>query len=198
MLNTNFRRLVLALVVPVTGLGILAAFNRVTTAQIPQDLNAVAQQQVAKLSGSPLTSLTVVNSAKVDYPVQGKTVFEFKVSDKESGAVYGISLDSSGRSVNSAQLQANEQATEAAQNGKLAPGLAKKLADTSSEQPIKVMLWLKEPASAEPQRPAPTPPGSVSPASEAQVNAFFAQVDAQRAAVLKPLVDSVATNIKSA
>lgn len=196
MLNTNFKRLILALLVPVTGLGILAAFNRVTTAQIPQDLNTIARQQVAKLNGLPLSSLTVVNSAKVEYPVQGKTAFEFKVSDKESGAVYGISLDSSGRSVNSAQLQANEEASDAAQNGKLAPGLAKKLAATSSEQPIKVMLWLKEPAGAETQRPAPTPPGSVSSASEAQVNAFFAQVDAQRAAVLKPLVDSVATKLR--
>ncbi len=123
-------------------------------------------------------------------------MFGFKVSEKESDVVYGISLDSSGRRVNSAELQANEQATDAAQNGKLAPGLAKKLADTSSEQPIKVMLWLKERASAEPQHPAPTPPGSVSSASEAQVNALFAQVDAQRAAVVQPLADSVATKLK--
>lgn len=196
MLNTNFRRLILALIVPVTGLGILAAFNQVTTAQVPQDLDTTARQQVAKLSGLPLGSLTVLNSVKVDYSLQGKTVFEFKVSDKESGAVYGISLDSSGQSVNSAQLQANKQATDAAQNGKLAPGLAKKLADTSSEQPIKVILWLKEPAGAETQRPAPTPLGSESSASEAQVNAFFAQVDAQRSAAVKPIVDSVATKLK--
>jgi hypothetical protein len=85
MLTNKFRLSLLALVVPVAGLGVLAALNRATTAQVSEDLNTIARQQVAKLSRLPLTSLTVVNSAKVEYPLQGKTVFDFKVSDKESG-----------------------------------------------------------------------------------------------------------------
>lgn len=196
MLNTNFRRLALALIVPVAGLGIVAALSRAVTAQVPEDLKTVARQRVSQVKSLPLSSLSVVNSGKVEYSLQGKSVFDFKVIDQETGVVYGITLDSSGQELSSARLQASEQAAVAAQNGKLAPGLAKKLASTTSTQPRKVMLWLKEPAGAETQRPAPTPPGSVSAASAAQVNAFFAQVDTQRAAAVKPLVDSVATKLR--
>ncbi len=85
MATTKLLRLALGLVIPVASLGVLAALNRATTAQVSEDLNTIARQQVAKLSRLPLTSLTVVNSAKVEYPLQGKTVFDFKVSDKESG-----------------------------------------------------------------------------------------------------------------
>jgi hypothetical protein len=195
MLPTNFKRLALALVTPAAGFGILVALSQATKAQAPANLRNVALQRAAKISGRSVSQLNVVNSAETQYRLQGKTVFDFKVMD-EAGAIYGITLNSSGQEVSSAQLRTNEQAALAAQYGKLAPSLAQKLANAPAAQPIRVMIWLKESSQAGASRPTPNP-NNGSRASAAQVNAFFEQVDTKRAAAVQPIVTPVSNKLKS-
>jgi hypothetical protein len=139
--------------------------------------------------------LKITNAATTAYPLSGKTVYDFKVTDT-SGAIYGITLDGSGREVSSAQLRASEQAAYKARFGKLSQNLAQNLASAQQDQAIPVMIWLKAPASAQAKRPAPSNNGR-SAVSQAQVNAFYQQVDAQRAAAIKPVVDSVANRVRT-
>jgi hypothetical protein len=195
MLPTNFKRLALALVTPAAGFGILVALSQATKAQAPANLRNVALQRAAKISGRSVSQLNVVNSAETQYRLQGKTVFDFKVMD-EAGAIYGITLNSSGQEVSSAQLRTNEQAALAAQYGKLDPSLAQKLNSAPANQPMRVIIWLKESSQAGASRPAPNA-NSASLASEAQVNAFFEQVDAKRAAAVEPVVTPVASKLRN-
>jgi len=195
MLPTNFKRLALALVTPAAGLGILLALSQATKAQAPANLRNVALQRAAKISGRSVSQLNVVNSAETQYRLQGKTVFDFKVMD-EAGAIYGITLNSSGQEVSSAQLRTNEQAALTAQYGKLDPSLAQKLNSAPANQPMRVIIWLKESSQAGASRPAPNA-NSASLASEAQVNAFFEQVDAKRAAAVEPVVTPVASKLRN-
>jgi hypothetical protein len=139
--------------------------------------------------------LKITNAATATYPLSGKTVYDFKVTDS-SGAIYGITLDGSGREVSSAQLRASEQAAYKARFGKLSQSLAQKLASAQQDQAIPVMIWLKAPASAQAKRPALSNNGR-SAVSQAQVNAFYQQVDAQRAATIQPLVESVANRART-
>ncbi len=195
MFSPRNLRLGLFLMGLTVSLGILAIM-RSTTAQVPNNLKSVALQRVSKLSGLPLNRLTVVNSATAKYQRKGETVFKVKVTDNQSGKIYGLTLDNSGEELSATQLQASEQAASAAQYGKLEPALAQRLTGIPQNQPLRVIIWLKQPSNTGASRPAPNP-SSASRASQAQVNAFFEQVDAQRAAKVQPIVSPVANKLKS-
>lgn len=192
MWTTNFRRLVFALLVSTAGLGVLAALSRVSTAQTPENLRSVALQRAAQ-RGAPLRELTVVNSVTSNYRLQGKTVFDYKVMNNRTGAIYSITLDGSGREVNSAQLQASEQAAHVAKYGRLEPALAERLASASTTQPVEVIIWLKEPSYNGPKRPAPKD----NRRTPSEVAASFKQVDAQRAAAVERVVTPVANRLRT-
>jgi len=173
--------------------------NPSNTTQVTEAIKQKARQLVSQRTGVSINSLAVVNSATVNYPLQGKIAFAIKVRDLKGG-LSGITLDGNGQELSSAQLRTNEQAAYTALYGKLHPSLAQKLASAPQDQPIRVMLWLKQSSSAKPQRPAPNNTSNSndkSPASLAQVNAFYQQVDAQRAATVQPLVTSIANRLRS-
>jgi hypothetical protein len=192
MWTTNFRRLVFALLVSTAGLGVLAALSRVSTAQTPENLRSVALQRAAQ-RGAPLRELTVVNSVTTNYRLQGKSVFDYKVMNNRTGAIYSITLDGSGREVNSAQLQASEQAAHVAKYGRLEPALAERLASASTTQPLEVIIWLKEPSYNGPKRSNPND----NRRTASEVAASFTQVDAQRSAAVERVVTPVASRLRT-
>ena len=194
MFTGNFRRLAVALVVPLAGIGAFVALSRSATAGVPENLKRSALELVRQRRGASPNKLTIANAATTTYPLQGKTVYEIKVTDS-SGTVYGITLDGSGREVSSAQLRTAEQIAYKARFGRLSQNLAQKLANTPQNQVIPVMIWLKDSSSTQLQRP-PATNASRSAVSLAQVNAFHRQVDAQRAAAIRPLVESVANRVR--
>lgn len=175
-------------------LGIPAVVGVTTLAELPENLERVALEQVNKLSNVPLNQLTVVNASTVNYKLQGKTVFNFKVIDS-SGKIYGITLNSSGQELSSAQLRASEVAAAAAQYGKLAPSVAQKLGSASQSQPMRVMIWLKQPFGAFASRPAANP-HSTSGASIAQLSALLSQLDAQRSVAVQSIIAPIANWVK--
>lgn len=155
-LSKDFRRLALALLVPIAGLGTLAALNQAATAQVPENLKLVARQRLSQLHGLSLSALTVGNSAKAQYLLQGKTAFKFKVRNNESGAVYQISLDSSGQEVNAEQLLQQERIAYQAKFGKLDPRLAVKLASAPPEQ-LRWVYGSRHPLTLDHNVPIPIP-----------------------------------------
>lgn len=194
MRATNFRCLIFSLIFPVASLGLFATSSQANTESVPESIKQKALQLVRSRRGGSSTDLRVVSAVKANYRLLGKNTFEIKVRDA-SGALSGITLDAMGQELSSAQLRASEQAAYKSRFGKLDQKLADKLASTQTGQGIKVMLWLKAPASPQIQRPAPSNNG-VSAVSQAQVNALHQQVDSQRAAVVKPVVESVAARAR--
>lgn len=197
MLNTNFRRLVVAFAIPVAGLGAFLALSRSATSatgEVPESIKQAALGLVKQRQrNATSTSLKIANAAKTTYPLSGKTAYEIKLTDS-SGVMYGVTLNGSGQEVSSGKLRTDEQAVYKARYGKLSQNLANKIANASQNQPIKVMLWLKAPSSSQVQRPASSNNGR-SAVSQAQVNTFYQQVDAQRAAAIQPVVNSVASRV---
>jgi hypothetical protein len=220
MFAANHRRLALAMVILVAGLVILATLANGaiagqppedTKASPPEDLKKVVLKLVAERNGLPFSELAVVNSATAEYPFQGKTVFAFKVIDNRSGTVYGVTMDRSGQELDSAQLEADEQAAYAAKYGRLEPALAEQLAGAPEDEPIEVIIWLNEPPYAGLERPQPKVGSGILPTEgqqilepmldtealliEEQQKVFFEQVDAHRAAAVESVVTPVANRL---
>jgi hypothetical protein len=199
MSSVNRRRFVLVSLV--VGLGMLFSLSQGVAAQSP-NLEQIALKLVAEsngLSSDGLSSggLVVVNSAPAEYPLLGKTAFDFKVMDNRSGAIYSVTLDKDGQKLDAAQLTADEQAAYVAKYGRLEPELAGQLAGASvnvaDSKPIEVIIWLKEPLYAGPQRPALDDNKAL--ATEGKQIAFFAQVDVQRAAAVTAVVAPAADKL---
>jgi hypothetical protein len=167
--------------------GASATATTATTASLLQDLEGKAISQVAEHNRVAPGELTVVNSAKAEYPLQGKSFYEYKIADKRSGTIYGVAFDVDGKDVDTTKVRADEEAAYSARYGKLEPELADLLPGIPAKQAISVTIWLKEPGYVGPQKPT-----SDAQASEAQIDAFYAQADAQRAAAMRKVVGPVA------
>ncbi len=187
MRTRKFSRLI-AGVLLFLSFGVLLSPNRGALAAQPEGLARVAIQMVSERSGVPQESLRVVNRAPANYPLQGATVLQFKLESTADGSAYGIALDARGQAVDMAALDAAEQAAYSARYGRLEPALAERLANAPENQGVDVAIWLREPAYTGPARPVP---GSNALATEQATQAYFAQVDAQRAAFVAPLVAPV-------
>lgn len=184
-----------------------------------------AIQTVAEANGLAKETLEVVYSAPVDYPLQGVTVTAFKVADRQSEAVYGVSLDASGKVVDEATLDKQEAEAYQAKYGRLHPELVAQAASSDQAKPIEVIIWLKEPVYTGPERPEAVanplvisdkdaamdvresdqeeamPEQEAMPEGEGQAvdmaaqDAFLAQVDALRSEAVSAVVAPVVTRM---
>lgn len=194
MLATNFRCLIFSLIFPVASLGLFATSSQANTESVPEAIKQKALQLVQLRRGGSPTNLSVVSAVKANYRLLGKNTFEIKVRDA-SGSLSGITLDGTGRELSSAQLRSAEQAAYKSRFGTLDQNLAQKLVNARSEQQIRVAIWLKAPSSAQIQRPAANSRSAT--VSQAQASALSEQVNAQRAAEIKPVVTSVVNRLKT-
>lgn len=199
-MNTNFNNLhrlnlrkavrAIALVLPVVGmLSTLATGVRATTPLL-QDLETQAIRTVATENGLATGELSVLNSALAQYPLQGKSSYDYKIMDKHTGAIYGVALDASSRELDGEKMQADEMAAYTAKYEKLDPALAEILPKVPANQPITVSIWLKEPPYTGPQRPA-----ADAQMSEVQIDALYTQADAQRANAVRNVVAPIANRL---
>ncbi|HWU86340.1 MAG TPA: S8 family serine peptidase [Kofleriaceae bacterium] len=145
----------------------------------------------ASRQGIAVENLKVVSSATGQYPAMGKVTREYKTVNQIDGTIEGVALDELGREIDVARLQQSELAArEALERGLDAP-LARRLANARRGELIEVAIWLKEPAYRAPARPAP---GSSLP--RARGEAMFAQVDRQRSAFVKAVVEPFAARLR--
>lgn len=89
-------------------------------AQSPEGLGPAAIKLISERQKVPADQLVVVSAALGRYPLQGKTAFAYKILGP-AGALYGVTLDPSGREVDQKQLVDGELAAFAAKYGKLDP-----------------------------------------------------------------------------
>lgn len=155
-------------------------------------LPEVALRAVAEREGVSIQDLELVNTATPKFPLVGKTVSAFKFLDKRNGKIYGFAVDGNGQVTDVEQLQGEERAAHAARYGRLDPALAERLATAPADEPIEVFIWLKEPPFEGP--PKPDPKQSM---TQAEVEAFFKQVDGRRAAAVEKVVAPVAERLRS-
>jgi hypothetical protein len=145
-----------------------------------------ALQQVADSERVAVGRLSILNSAVATYPLQGRTVYDFKVLDERDGAIYIVSLGERGERLDAGQLLAEEEAIFRARYGRLEPALAEQLARGSEFESYEVILWLNEPDYDGPARLDPEARVARQAAQQ-----FLEQVDEARAAVVAPLVGPV-------
>lgn len=188
--NWNYL-LLLILAIPLGG---LIAFTAASKAQVPQNLETVARQRISQRSRTPLAQLSVVTSGKQQY--QNQNVFTFKVKDNNSGNIQEITLNSGGQEVNATQLEASALAAQTAQYGKLDPALAQRVTNTSANQKLRVMIWLKQTSDTPASRP---PANAKNPASlsAGQASTLSQQMDQQRANAVQAMVAPVTNRMKT-
>lgn len=144
---------------------------------------------MAQRSGLPLNELQIDASVQATYPDTERTVPMFKVSHDLSGQSFTVILDQQGQELDDATLMNEERAAHASKYGRLAPGLAKKLAAVADETPLPLSIWLKEP-----NYDPPRPPQEFNSKQEAKD--FLQQAAAQRAASVTPLQKPVAERLR--
>ncbi len=198
MFGKRVKFLVLALVFLMIGVVLI---NGPIAAQSPEKqpekLKEIALELVAARNNLPISTLEVINSAKTDYILLSKMGFHYKVADKSSGELYGITLDENGKELEHEQLLASEQAAYTARYGKLEQALAEQLSKDSTGKPIKVIIWLKEQSYAGPERPALEDSNAVPAEEQTKIlEDFYEKADAQRAAAVERVVAPVVERLK--
>ncbi len=202
MLIKKYHHFILVILVAlVTNLVGLVISNQKTNAkEPPENLKDIALQIVAEDSGlwfnesSSYEQLEVINSATSEYPSQGKIVYNFKVMDRLSGDIYGVTLDGNGQEIDVAQLTTDEQTAYTTRYGRLEPDLFNVLTTTPVTEPVEVIIWLKEPQYVRPDRPTPNS-SEVGLMTQAETETWLQQVDAQRAVVVESVNTPVATRL---
>lgn len=169
-------------------LGTLLSSGGAAFAQPSED---VALQIVSERTGFPVEALTVTNSASAEYPLQGATATAYKIDDPDGGA-HSVLLDGkTGAELDPEDLELTEERHYEAIYGRLDPRLHDRLLTTPAGTLVDVVLWLHEPPSSQPSRPAlTTDPDAPKPSAE-EIDKIYADVDAQRADTVAPIVEPV-------
>jgi hypothetical protein len=170
----------------------LARGDAAVLAQQPAESpTEAALRLVRERTGLPADRLSVASSAAVAYPWLGTASFAVKVLDAEAGVVHSVTLDPAGQPVEASRLVAGERAARRAQEGALEPALAQRLARSSTDDAVDVIIWLKEPpASAPSPRREPSADGRA-PTTPGDVRAAHTATSARRAAAVQRLASPV-------
>lgn len=145
----------------------------------PEAIQAQALELAAQRAGVRAAALDLSHSATVQHALTGKTVYTFKITNLQTGEIYGVALDASGAEVDAEKLLAEEEAAQEAMLGAVDPRLAADMAAHGPETLYDVAIWLKTGQYQGPARPAIAPQGRV---SEEVIDAAMAEADASRAA----------------
>ncbi|MBN1146432.1 MAG: S8 family peptidase [Anaerolineales bacterium] len=203
LLRIGFVILILVLLLTSTQALAQDPSQAISAAQLEQ----LALQLVSSRYGISLGSLATVNSAVAEYPLQGASAYEFKIMNSQTGEVYGIAMDKQGRELDTVKLIAAEEAAYFDRYGRFEPELAELLENAPANKPIEVLVWLEEPEYIGVDRPAiekesEEVPGKQDNEKEQQAaiaaqDAYFAQVDAHRAAFVQGIVAPVIARLES-
>ncbi len=117
--------------------------SAVTHAAKPLPFKRLALRTVAARTNIPVKQLQVVTRARGNYPLQDIRTRDFKIMDKISGDIFGVSLNEERQEADPAALLAAEEALRAATYGNLEPDLYEQLKAASPDATIPVILWLK-------------------------------------------------------
>ena len=108
----------------------------------------------------------------------GTLFYGYKIADIKSGALYSITLAEDGSEIDLDALMQKEQDLYVSRYGKLEPRLVDSIGRLEPATPVEVTLWLNQPREVSLARPE-----AGSKLTEADVDAIYAQLDAQRAEI---------------
>lgn len=163
---------------------------------VAQNGHAAALQVAAEMTGAETGQLAVVKAGKASFTYSAKAVNTFKVEDKKTGRLFKLSIDDDGVVCDEEDLVAAEIAAYTSRFGRMDPELAQTVAGPIPEaQGIPVIVWLNQPAYQRPARPDPKKANAF--ASEADAEAFFAEVDAKHADAVKRATEPLARELRS-
>jgi subtilisin family serine protease len=156
------------------------------SADVPAAMAQRAIEAAAGQLGVAPESLRIEEQTTLLYPVLEVEGFHFKVSGSEEGSAVAIALDTAGNLLDPEGLESAESEAFRARYGNLDPNLVEHLATQPATLPVQVLLWLSLPPYDPPDRLDPETEWS-----EDDIDAFYQQVDAERAAFLEPFVSAV-------
>lgn len=157
----------------------MAIFLTTGNAAFAQDaLERKAVETVAaRLAVSP-DSLSVQNLAAGRLQELGMLFYGYKIADIRSGALYPVTLAEDGSEIDLDELLQREQDLYVSRYGKLEPRLVESIASLDPATPVEVTLWLNQPREVGLARPQ-----AESKLTEAEIDAIYSQLDAQRAEI---------------
>ena len=149
---------------------------------VPPELEKAAIETVAKQTGLSPDSLELAASAPSQFPMQGLTAYDFKVTDSK-GVVHALTLDGNQQQLDAAKLADAELDAKRARFGKLDPRLAEQL-DRGADK-LQTVLWLTAPT------PEPLRPAAGEKLSPGDLDAAYKRLDAARAATVQQVSGKV-------
>ncbi len=157
----------------------------------PQEIIDKALALVAEREKIDLANLSLAAGTTNDYPLSGKLAYSFKVVDASTDKLYAISLDADGAEADPEELLAGEEKAYTDKYGNLEADLFDKLKSAPPDEPIGVIIRLKEP----PYSPPPLPDINKKPLTDAEADAYLKLADEKRAeavlAITKPALDEI-------
>lgn len=157
------------------------------------DLERKALQIVADRLGVGIDELSVQDVGAGGFELQSRTVYSYKIEEKKSGTIHGVSLDESAQEVDLTSFEVRELAILFERYGRVDKQLADTAAKLNPAERIPVMFWMDRVRDISLMRPEfksvenPTegrlPPVVESPEKEREIQALYTQLDAQNASI---------------
>jgi hypothetical protein len=168
--------------------GALAANGAAAYADgVPPELERAALEVIAERTGQAPESLTLAAAAASAFPLQGLTVYDFKVTD-EQGTVHALTLDDERTQLDAGKLARAELEAKRARFGKLDPRLAELVARGVDR--IDTPLWLTAPT------PDPLRPGADQKLTARDLDVAYKRLDAARAETVQAVNRSVVAQLE--
>jgi len=165
--------------------------------QEPQgDLDALALQQAAEMSGVAVADLSIAYSTTAETVVG--TLVAYKVMGNLTGDIYSVTLNQTGERIDIEQLVVETQSTYRDKYGQLDATLVEQLAATPEDALVDVIIWLHEPTSEPMAAPdAEAFEGLSEGEAQARVETFVQQIEASRAAVVETVTGPVMARLEA-
>lgn len=166
-----------------------------TAAPDPKDLEGRALEILAARIGVDIGDLSVEELAAGSFELQERMVYSYKIEDRKSSTIHGIALDDSASEVDLSDLEAREHALYVEKYGRLDRKLSELASGVDPNEKIPVVFWmdkirdhaLMRPAAPVVERPTEDmlPPIDDSLAQDREIDAIYARLDAENAAIAK-------------
>ncbi len=152
---------------------------------------------VARRTGTSPEKLSLLGSTSARFELSRQSAQCFKVLDESTGTIHQVALDEQGYETDLVALELAEESAQTARYGKLEPRLADLLDLAGDEAPVKVAIWLHEPAAESFERLTPEE-GEILLVDDAAATAYFEGMDFARAQFVSQLVVGLRTELDAA
>ncbi len=109
---------------------------------VSSEMTSKIIEKIAHRENIPSGRLEVLKAGKAKFEVTNKELIEVKVIDKESGDIYGISVDTKGNEVNKNTVEQQEEVAYRQIYGKLTKELHEELSRKNDADKTNVGIWL--------------------------------------------------------